>query len=46
MCEICSKLEIKTPDGRRSGDFIVNFEQDSQLLLQIVTNSVSIVDFK
>ena len=30
MCEICSKLTIKTPERpywRRSGVFIVNFEQ-------------------
>ena len=25
-CEICSKLTIKTPERRRSGVFIVNFE--------------------
>ena len=36
MCEICSKLETKTPDSRRSGDFTANFEQVSQLLF---TNS-------
>ena len=34
MCEICSKLTIKTPErrqGRRSGVFIVNFEQISHI---------------
>ena len=33
MCEICSKLTIKTPERRhlhRSGIFIVNFEQISR----------------
>ena len=35
MCEICSKLKIKTPERRRrrSGVFIVNFEYISHLLL-------------
>ena len=32
-CEICSKLTIKTPEQRRSGVFIVNFEHISQLFL-------------
>ena len=35
-CEICSKLTIETPErrqGRRSGVFIVNFEQISRLVL-------------
>ena len=35
-CEICSKLTIKTPERRqwrRSGVFIVNFEQISHLVL-------------
>ena len=35
-CEICSKLTLKTPqgrDGRRSGVFIVNFEHISHLAL-------------
>ena len=35
-CEICSKLTIKTPEKRqwrRSGDFIVNFEFTSRLVL-------------
>ena len=27
MCEICSKLTIRTPERRYSGIFIVNFEQ-------------------
>ena len=36
MCEICSKLTIKTPEQRqwrRSGAFIVNFEQISHIVL-------------
>ena len=36
MCEICSKLTIKTPKQghlRRSGIFIVNFEQISITVL-------------
>ena len=42
MCEICSKLTIKTPElsqRRRSGVFIVNFEQISHiaLVLQLLT---------
>ena len=37
MCEICSKLTIKTPDI-----FIVNFEQN----LPIALSDVSIVDFE
>ena len=35
-CEICSKLTIKTPEGRhwrRSGVIIVNFEHISHLVL-------------
>ena len=43
MCEICSKLTIKTPERRqrrRSGVFIVNFEYISYF------SNVSIVDFK
>ena len=35
-CEICSKLTIKIPERRhwrRSGVFIVNFENISQLVL-------------
>ena len=32
-CEICSKLTIKTPERRRSGVFIVNFEHISHLFL-------------
>ena len=35
-CELCSKLTIKTPERRqwrRSGFFIVNFEDTSHLLL-------------
>ena len=36
MCEVCSKLTIKTPERRhwrRSGVFIVNFEQISHIVL-------------
>ena len=35
MCEICSKLTIKTPERhrRRSGVFIVNCEQISHIVL-------------
>ena len=43
MCEICSKLTIKTPERRqwhRCGVFIVNFEHATPF------SSVSIVDFK
>ena len=32
-CEICSRLAIKTPDGRLSGISIANFEQISHLFL-------------
>ena len=35
MCEICSKLAIKTPERRhwrRSGAFIVNYEQISHIV--------------
>ena len=44
MCEICSKLTIKTPQrrhSRRSGVFIVNFKHVSYLFC-----SVYIVDFE
>ena len=36
MCEICSMLTINTPEQdhwRRSGVFIVNFEQNSHIIL-------------
>ena len=36
MCEICSKLPIKAPEGRRShhsSAFFINFEQISQNVL-------------
>ena len=41
--EVCSKLTIKTPERRRrrSGDFIVNFEQNFRPF-----SSVFIVDFE
>ena len=32
-CQICSKLTIKIPERRRSGNFIVNFEHISHLVL-------------
>ena len=35
-CEICSKLTIKTLEGRRSGVFIVNFEHISHVALAIL----------
>ena len=31
ICEICSNLTIKTPERRRSGVFIGNFEHISHL---------------
>ena len=46
MCEICSKLTIKTQKRRQwgcSSVFIVNLEQTSHLFF---TTSVSIVDFE
>ena len=33
ICEFSSKLTIKTPEQRRSGVFIVNFDQISHFLL-------------
>ena len=42
MREICSKLKIKTPERRqwrRSGVFIVNFEQVSRNVLYITVNN-------
>ena len=33
MGETCSKLTIKTPEARRSGAFIVTFEQVSHVLV-------------
>ena len=35
-CEICSKLTIKTLEGRRSGVCIVNFEHLSHVALAIL----------
>ena len=32
-CEMCLKLRIKTPERRRSGDFIADFDSISQLHL-------------
>ena len=45
MCEICSKLTIKTPERRhwchlhRSGIFIVNFERISNLFILLFSYS-------
>ena len=39
LCKICSKL-IKTPERRRSGVFIVNFEQI--LLIVLVFQSLTL----
>ena len=38
MCEVCSKLSKKTPqrERRRSGVFIVNFEQISNTVLKFI----------
>ena len=36
MCEIVSKLKIKTSEGRVSGVFIVNFEQISHIALVLL----------
>ena len=36
MCEVCSKLTIKTPEQRQlrcSGVFVVNFEEISHIVL-------------
>ena len=33
MCEVYSKLKIKTPDRNRPGVFIVNVKQISQIIL-------------
>ena len=44
-CEICSKLTIKTPEGRHwhpSGVFIVNFEHISYLVLVFVFLTLNI----
>ena len=44
MCEICSKLTIKTPERchwRRSGVFIVNFEHISHLFLVFLLLTLS-----
>ena len=46
MCEICSKLTMKTPErrhGRRTGVSIVNFALVSHLF---PFSSVSIVEFE
>ena len=44
-CEICSKLTIKTTEQRqwgRSGAFIVNLEQISQLILVFLSLTLHI----
>ena len=41
MCEICSKLTVKTPErrhSRRSSGFIVNFEHISHCSLVSIAN--------
>ena len=40
-CEICSKLTIKTPERRRSGVFIVNFEHILHLFLVFLLLNLS-----
>ena len=40
-CEICSKSTLKTPERRRSGVFIVNFEHFSHLDLAIALLTLS-----
>ena len=42
-CEICSKLRIKTPE-RRSGVFIVNFENISHLVLVFLLLTLNMCD--
>ena len=42
-CEICSKLTIKTPE-RRSGVFIVNFENISHLVLVFLLLTLNMCD--
>ena len=49
MCEICSKLTMKTPEQlqKRSNVSVVNFEHISQLfLLFLLLASVSVVVFE
>ena len=44
-CEICSKLTIKTPEGRNwrcSGVFILNFEHISHLAVVFVLLTLNI----
>ena len=40
MCKIVSKLTIKRPERRLSGDFMVNLDQISYI------SGISVVDFK
>ena len=45
MCEICSKLTIKTPEQRhcrRSGVFIINFEHMSHLVVMFLLLTLNI----
>ena len=44
-CDVCSKLAIKTPERRRSGVFIADFEHISHLTY-FKPSSVSIVNFE
>ena len=43
MCEICSKLKVKTPEKRErcSGVFIANFEQISLIILVILSSTLN-----
>ena len=43
MCEICSKLKVKTPEKRQrcSGVFIANFEQISLIILVILSSTLN-----
>ena len=46
VCEICSKLTIKTPElhqWRHSDDFIVNYEHISHLFLPLLLSSSTFV---
>ena len=43
MCEICSKLKVKTPEKRQrcSSVFIANFEQISLVILVILSSTLN-----
>ena len=40
-CEICLNLTIKTPERRRSGAFLVNFEHIPHLVLTFLLLTLS-----